>query len=402
MEPVIASVNRPAQATGWLRTLFDESPFGLLVTDDEGLILTANRRGTEVLFPHEAELEESGSRCCDVICDPLNRQYGGAQSYGCVTQRALDSGAALPEIRLVVEMGGVRNSVWVTAAPIESDEAGVVIYLRPEHPSYGDRRRLSARRVEARARSGPALRIHTLGRTRVEVDGKDRGGDWLQQRPGQVLEFLVCARGRVASSEQISEALWPGASQPWSNASVRHQIHMLREKLEPERDSNAPSQFIITRRGGYMLDPDRVWIDADEFEDKARTGLSLFVQGEGNAALAPLERALALYQGDFLSEDPYAEWAIEERDRLRELAGRELRAVISLRRSVGDLDAATEHARRLAGLEPFDMDVQRDFLEICIKRGRRSEAMRRYALIRRRVRREFGHDPDFTLSDLGG
>jgi DNA-binding SARP family transcriptional activator len=150
-----------------------------------------------------------------------------------------------------------------------------------------------------------------------------------------------------------------------------------------------------------MLDPERVWIDADEFEDEARTGLTLFVQGEGNAAMAHLERALSLYQGDFLSEDPYAEWALEERDRLRELAGRELRAVISLNRSAGDLDAATEHARRLAGMEPFDMDVQREFLEICIKRGRRSEAMRRYALIRRRVRREFGHDPDFTLADLG-
>ena len=117
--------------------------------------------------------------------------------------------------------------------------------------------------------------------------------------------------------------------------------------------------------------------------------------------MAPLERAHSLYQGDFLSEDPYADWALEERDRLRELAGRELRAMVSLKRSAGDLDAATEYARRLAEMEPFDLDIQREFLEMCIERGRRSEAMRRYALIRRRVRREFGHDPDFTLADLG-
>ncbi len=150
-----------------------------------------------------------------------------------------------------------------------------------------------------------------------------------------------------------------------------------------------------------MLHRERVWIDADEFEDRARTGLTLFVQGEGNTAMAPLERALDIYEGEFLSDDPYAEWALEERDRLHELAGQEIRALISLNRSSGDLDAATEHSRRLAGMEPFDMDVQREFLEMCIKRGRRSEAMRRYALIRRRVRREFGHDPDFTLADLG-
>jgi DNA-binding SARP family transcriptional activator len=400
-EPAVARFDRPAEATGWLPTLFEELSFGLVVMDREGLILTANRRAREVLFPHESRSKGLGSECCEWICEPLNRQGGDAKDSGCMTQRALATDGPLPETRLEVEIGGVRNPVWITACPINCGEARVAIYLRPEQASSGDRRSPAADRAESPASSSAELRIHTLGRTRVEIAGSDFGGDWLQQRPGQVLEFLLCARHRVATSEQISEALWPGAAQPWSNASVRHQVHMLREKLEPERDSNELSRFVVTRRGGYMMDPERVWIDADEFEDKARTGLSLFVQGEGDAAMAPLERALALYQGDFLSEDPYAEWALEERDRLRELAGRELRALISLRRSAGDLDAATEYARRLAGMEPFDMDVQREFLELCIKRGRRSEAIRRYTLIRRRVRREFGHDPDFTLADLG-
>jgi DNA-binding SARP family transcriptional activator len=290
----------------------------------------------------------------------------------------------------------------VTASPIDAGHARAVIYLRPEPLAQEETARGGTGAVRARAGSvGQTLRIHTLGRTRVEEGGRNRSGDWLGQRPGQLLEFLLCSRHRVVTSEQISEALWPGASQPWSNASVRHQVHMLREKLEPERDSNERSRFVVTRRGGYTLDSERVWIDADEFEDMARTGLSMFVHGEGEAAAAPLERALGLYEGDFLSENPYAEWALEERDRLRELAGQEIRALLSLKRSAGDIDAAAEHARRLARMEPFDMDVQREFLEMCIKRGRRSEAMRRYALIRRRVRREFGHDPDFTLADLG-
>ena len=53
-------------------------------------------------------------------------------------------------------------------------------------------------------------------------------------------------------------------------------------------------------------------------------------------------------------------------------------------------------------MEPFDLDVQRDFIEICLRRGRRSEAMRRYAIVRKRVKREFGQDLDFTISDLRG
>ena len=390
----------PAGSAGWFQTIFDESPYGIVVTDREGIILMANRRGSELLSRGERRSEMVGGTCCHFICESLIDQDGDDHGGFCLTQGALAAGRALPESRLEVEMG-VRKPAFVTASPFELGEERVVIYLRSEDPSFGNQRRRMTQGVKDQAPAAPELRIQTLGRTRVQVAGKDLGGDWLQQRPGQLLEYLLCARHGTATSDQISEALWPGAAQPWSNASVRHQVHVLREKLEPERDADRPSRFIVTRRGGYMLERERTWIDADEFEDEARTGLTLFVQGEGASAMAPLERALSLYQGDFLSEDPYADWALEERDRLRELAGRELRAIVSLKRSAGDLDAATEYARRLAEMEPFDLDVQREFLEMCIERGRRSEAMRRYALIRRRVRREFGHDPDFTLADLG-
>jgi DNA-binding SARP family transcriptional activator len=111
---------------------------------------------------------------------------------------------------------------------------------------------------------------------------------------------------------------------------------------------------------------------------------------------------VSLYRGDLFTENLYAEWALEERDRLRELAGRGLRALVEIARGAGDLDRAAPHARRLAAMEPFDMDVQREFIEICMRRGRRSEAMRRYAIVRKRIKREFGQDPDFTLGDLRG
>jgi hypothetical protein len=223
--------------------------------DHDGIILTANRRAIEVLRPGERRPEALGPRCCDLLCDPLSEQDGDPHDESCLVRRALATGRALPETRLGVDMGGVLSSIWITVAPIESGNSRVVVYLRPGHPAYGARRRRTARGVEVRAPSPRKLHIRTLGRTRVEEAGRDLGGDWLHQRPGQLLEYLLCARHQVATSEQISEALWPGAAQPWSNASLRHQVHAVREKLEPERDGDRPSRFIVTRRGGYMLDP---------------------------------------------------------------------------------------------------------------------------------------------------
>ena len=56
----------------------------------------------------------------------------------------------------------------------------------------------------------------------------------------------------------------------------------------------------------------------------------------------------------------------------------------------------------LAEMEPLDTDVQRLFIELCLKRGRRSEALRRYSVLRKRLMTVFKEEPDFDLARLEG
>jgi DNA-binding SARP family transcriptional activator len=51
-------------------------------------------------------------------------------------------------------------------------------------------------------------------------------------------------------------------------------------------------------------------------------------------------------------------------------------------------------------LEPLDLEAQRELLTIMLRRGRHSEALRRYDLIRRRYKRTFGAEPPFDLIEL--
>jgi DNA-binding SARP family transcriptional activator len=44
--------------------------------------------------------------------------------------------------------------------------------------------------------------------------------------------------------------------------------------------------------------------------------------------------------------------------------------------------------------------VQRELLEVCLRRGRRTEATRRYQALRMRTMRELGQEPGFSLADL--
>jgi DNA-binding SARP family transcriptional activator len=225
------------------------------------------------------------------------------------------------------------------------------------------------------------------------------GGKWLQQRPGHVLKYLVCERNRVVHAEEIAEALWPGAG-PTALNNVRHFIHSLRDKLEPDRPKRAPSSFIAAVQGGYAIDRRRVQIDADEFEEAAKKGVDAARRGNTAEAEAELEKALELYRGDFLSDEPYAEWAYAERDRLRGTTTQCLRLLATIFAKRDDIDRAAGVLEQLAELEPYDAEVHKQLLTAWLRIGRRTEAARRYTSFRMRMLREFGEEPDFELADL--
>jgi DNA-binding SARP family transcriptional activator len=395
---------RPADGSFWSLQRLAESPqlferfvYGLALADRDDGLLYMNRKAREMLVPTERWQDEAGWSCCDLICGRLGPVLDG----GCLTERATHSDGLAPEVRIDVDGTGSLGAAWVTVSRVDAEGTQFLFHMRPG--SRGDRRRRSHPEAPgAISEALPELYISTLGRFQVEGKRGALDGEWLEQRPGQLLKYLVCERQRMATTDMIAEALWPQAGPSEARNRTRHYVHVLREKLEPDRTRHAPSPFVIARRGGYHLDTSRVRVDADEFEREARAGLTAFVQGLGEPAAGHLDNALRLYRDPFLAETPYEEWALEERERLHELAGRVLRAQVRIRTELGHLDAAIEHARRLAEMEPFDMDAQRIVLDLCMRRGRRSEALRRYSVLRKRMLQSFGREPDFELSELEG
>lgn len=376
--------------------LFDEFPYGLALVGPDRRVINLNRKARESLIPASRRTDTGVAPwvCCDLICSRLGPVVGDK----CVGELVAEAKATLPEVRMDIEHGGRQSAIWVTGSPL-SDER-VLYLLRPGKP--GDRRR----RIPLDwAHHGPAgkhaqLRITTLGRFQLETPYGPIDGEWLGQRPGNLLKYLICERRRVVASDQIAEAMWPEAGPTEARSRLRYFVHTLRDKMEPGREKRSPSRFVLARRGGYVLDSSQVWIDADEFEREVRTGLATLEQGLREAAEAHLRNALDLYQSGFLVDDPYADWALDERERLHGLAGRALRARIQISVEQGRYDVATEDARRLSDMEPFDTDAQKTFIDICLRRGRRSEAHRRYSVLRKRMLDSFSREPDFDLAQM--
>jgi DNA-binding SARP family transcriptional activator len=369
------------------RAVFEFIPSGVLITDSGGRVTGANLTSRKLLGDVMAE---DGVRCCDLFgC----RRPGTPLAAHCITELALSRPEPIPEVRvdLATREGG-GASVWVTAAPIGDADSAVILQLR--QGVAGDRRR----RTEPHWMVGPRLRVFTLGRTRLETGEGPLAGEWLSHRPGEVLKFLICERSRAVSVDELLETLWPQGRAAATN--VRQAVHTLRDRLEPRRPKHGRSAFVAARKGGYELDQAHIWIDVDDFELSARAGLAAAHAADPEMAEPALARAAALYGGDFLADEPYAEWAFAERDRLRDLAAQTLRALATLRMDGGDLEGAGELLQRLAELEPYDMDAQRDLLALLLRRGRHADAHRRYEVVRRRYRRAFGEDPDLELAGL--
>jgi DNA-binding SARP family transcriptional activator len=280
------------------------------------------------------------------------------------------------------------QSAWIALDP--------TAWMSPADAFARDLARARLRRDE---RASPVpLSVHTLGVTALSVGGESLQGAWLDHRPGKLLKFLLAERRRVVKVDEIGESIWPGSDYAFS-ANVRYYVHVLRRILEPARPARSPASLVICHAGGYALNLAMVEVDADVFESAMRAALPrVAVQPE--LAAPAIESALALYGGEFLADEPYASWAIAERQRLHELACEGLSALGSIRASQGHARAASEALSRLAALQPYDEDVHRRLIELDLARGRRSDALRRYSALRSRLRQAFGEEPGFTPAEL--
>jgi DNA-binding SARP family transcriptional activator len=371
--------------------VFESFPYGIVLVTRTGQVLAYNQAATRLLGDHaEALTQPADQALCEVLgcCHP-----GGPLEGICLFERAADAGEVLPEVRIDLGAGGGASALWVTAAPLSGGSGCVLVELRPGKAN--DRRR----RTDPHWTHGPRLRIRALGRTRVDSAEGPIDGRWLDNRAGQLLKFLVAERRRVVYPDEIVETLWAEAGLQ-SLPGVRYFVHDLRDKLEPQRPRRGNSSFVTRTQGGYMLDGTRVTIDADDFEDLIHRGLAALDDGDHVQAMEHLQEGMLLYEGDFLADEPYAEWATAERDRLRTVAANALRALVDLRLDVGDDEGAAADLERLSELEPYDVDVHRKLIAVALRRGRRTDAVRRYAALRRRMLATFGEDLEFTLADV--
>ncbi|PWH13359.1 MAG: transcriptional regulator [Anaerolineae bacterium] len=160
---------------------------------------------------------------------------------------------------------------------------------------------------------GYRLRVQTLGGFQVWRGAEPiPANGWRREKARQLFQVLLTYRHAPLDRDQICEFLWPEADPATAQRNFKSTLNALYQALEPERDPGADSAFILREGSTYALRPHAdLWLDAEEFMQRARRS--------AGRDLEELQRAVALYQGEYLPDALYEPWAAEERERLAAL-----------------------------------------------------------------------------------
>ena len=228
------------------------------------------------------------------------------------------------------------------------------------------------------------LRMSLLGRFEVRA-GDDVVIDevWHHRNAKALLKLLAVQRDRALHREQVLEAFWGSLSPSAAAANLRKILFDLRAEFKSRK---IKAQVVKVAEDMVVLSPE-VSLDVDEFRACARA--ARFAQNR----LDLYEEAIALYRGDLLVEDRYAEWTAGPRQELRDLHNDLLIELGQLYVAEGELELAAERLQRLLEADPLNEEANRLMMRIYAEIGSRQKAHRQYETFRTALLREIGAAP---------
>jgi predicted ATPase/DNA-binding SARP family transcriptional activator len=332
----------------------------------EGIAGVLARRGDAQRAARWLAVTEAARETLGAPVAPVERE-----SYDRITQRLLGTLGAETYAALRAGAAGLSLEQMIVET-LGSDHDGTAAPPRAAMPVTAD------------------LRVLALGATRVFAGQVAlEQGDWTYAKSKELLFYLL-SRG-PATKAQIGLDLWPDASPNQLRAAFHSVLHHLRRAL-------GRADWIVHAGGEYSFNGDLpLDYDVRSFEKhlrQAQLDLKAAAQPAGRSrVIAHLEAAAALWRGDFLADTEAGDWAVYEREALRQAFFGGLLQLADLRFSEANYTQAAQSYRRALVLDSYLELAHRGLMRCYARQGEAGRAVRHYQDLRQLLQQELSTAP---------
>jgi ATP/maltotriose-dependent transcriptional regulator MalT/two-component SAPR family response regulator len=236
----------------------------------------------------------------------------------------------------------------------------------------------------------PGLRVNSLGRFKV-FKGKEEipAEHWRSRKSKMLFKLLVHLRSHgYVSKEVFMEHLWP-EEDPEKTAKRFHvALTTLRRVLEPTLERGQASAYLKSDGDTYLLDLGKDGIvDLDAFEEACRKANSTLDDSQSIRFLLEADR---LYTGDFLEEDLYEPWCLQERDRVRALHLSVLASIVDYFMHRREIETAIKYCYNYLDIDAYAEDIYQNLMNLYALSGNKPMVLKTYERCKDKIINDLG------------
>lgn len=238
------------------------------------------------------------------------------------------------------------------------------------------------------------LMVYTFGTLRVYCNDV-LIDQWEGVRSRSIFRFLVAHRQMPIAKERLATLFWPDSEPELARRSLHQAVYCLRQTFKRVTGDIPVVLFV---NDCYLLAPDLpLWVDSDAFEEAIATARSAWSRGDVERALQAYGRAIDLYQGDYMVEERYEDWAEERRIVFQSAYLEALHQLARAYQERQDYPMAIMLGQRALAVDSCDEDAHRTLIGCYAAQGLRHLAIRQYQMCVTTLRSQLGLSPSDDL-----
>ncbi|MFT9599147.1 BTAD domain-containing putative transcriptional regulator [Mesobacillus sp.] len=259
-------------------------------------------------------------------------------------------------------------------------------------PGYAEKLLEDLKIPRLNAHPGYTLRVQTLGQFRLWLGDREvEDKDWQRGKAKELFQLFLTKRNQFLMKEDIFQILWPDHEGKNADRDFKVALNALNNVLEPARKARSAPFFIIREGTGYGINPHAaIQLDSRIFEEWAEAGLE---EKNTEKSMEELERALNLYNGDYLPERRYEDWCLNERERLLVYFLRSAEKLAQLNVRHENYDSAIHWCQKILQRDRTWEEAYRLLMFCYYRKNNRPQAIRWYKKCSEVLEEELGVTP---------